>query len=89
MVIPGDLFDTVYNQASWNLQTYLTQTSYEHLKFIYGACSAGFYLCLGQKSGCPPPPAWSHIPGVIGITTLVRGVGAASLGHTQYRGTLL
>lgn len=79
MVICGDLFiNIVYNQASWNLQTlYLTQTSYEHLKFNDGACSTVFYLCLGQKSGWQPP-ARSHIPGVVGVATLVRGLGAAS-----------
>ena len=74
VVICGDLFiDIVYNQASWSLQTsYLTQTSYEHLKFNDGACSTVFYLCLGQKSGwCPRPPPEPH-PWGGGIATVVR-----------------
>lgn len=56
MVILGDLFiDIAYNQASWSLQMSDTQTSYEHLKFDYGACST-VPLCLEQKSGwCSPP----------------------------------
>lgn len=79
----------VYNQASWSLQTsYLTQTSYEHLKFNDGACSTVFYPCLGQKSGWHPP-AWSHIAGVVGIATLLRGLGAAPFSQAQHLWTLL
>lgn len=74
MVIPEDLFiDIIYNQASWNLQMSDTQTSYEHLKFNYGACSTMFYLCLEQKSGW-----YCH-------TTLVRGMGAVSFSQAQHQ----
>lgn len=62
----GNLFmDIIYKtQASRSLQTWATQTSYEHLKFNCGACSAMFYLCLEQKNGwCPLP--WATSPGCL------------------------
>lgn len=86
--IPGDLsIDVAYDQASWNLQLPDARTSYEHLKFNYGACSAMFSLLRIEE--CLAPPAPRHVLRVVGVATLVRGVDAASSSQARHQCTLL